>query len=277
MSFPSDYLDAVTLTSVLEEMSQKRKFSKLLFYLEACESGSMFQDVLPSNLSVLAVTASNATSPSFAMGYDERLNTFVADQFSFAWMEDTERSVADKETLIEQMERVAKKIARYSSPGAFGDIRLEDEMVGQFQGSEEEEGENDDEKEISESVVSYNVPLVVREKGGRVEEVEVLRRGREEVEELVKKLMSGVAGKELQVEKLQDVQDKPLKGHQWECYLTSLRHFHSKCFNLGESSWALRQVHVLAALCVGGGEGAALEIGRVLGYLCTGPPLFGID
>ena len=67
-----------------------RSFGSLLFYLEACESGSMFEGLLakgaPSSchlrsqlisplypdLGVLAVTASNSSSPSFAAYYDER-------------------------------------------------------------------------------------------------------------------------------------------------------------------------------------------------------------
>lgn len=40
-------------------------YGRLVYYLEACESGSMFQD-LPSNLNIYAVSAANATESSWA-------------------------------------------------------------------------------------------------------------------------------------------------------------------------------------------------------------------
>ena len=40
-------------------------FSQLVFYLEACESGSIFDGLLPSNINVYATTASNPTESSW--------------------------------------------------------------------------------------------------------------------------------------------------------------------------------------------------------------------
>ena len=72
VAFPSAYLDAVALNEALAEMAGQGRFSRLLFYLEACESGSMFDELLAADIGVLAVTAANSTSPSFAAFYDER-------------------------------------------------------------------------------------------------------------------------------------------------------------------------------------------------------------
>jgi legumain len=46
-------------------MKQKAMFSKLVFYIEACESGSMFP-TLSTSSKVYAVTASNAVESSYA-------------------------------------------------------------------------------------------------------------------------------------------------------------------------------------------------------------------
>ena len=43
-------------------MHQDKKFKKLVFYLEACESGSMFKNLLPENIDVYATTASNGST-----------------------------------------------------------------------------------------------------------------------------------------------------------------------------------------------------------------------
>ena len=72
MAFPSAYLDAVALNAALAAMAGQGRFARLLFYLEACESGSMFEELLAADIGVLAVTAANSTSPSFAAFYDER-------------------------------------------------------------------------------------------------------------------------------------------------------------------------------------------------------------
>ena len=50
----------------------------------------MFEDSLPPDIDVLAVTAADATEPSFACFYDAELGTFLADVFSISWMEDSE-------------------------------------------------------------------------------------------------------------------------------------------------------------------------------------------
>ena len=82
VSFPHDFLSAQTLTETLRLMHQSQRYNQILFYLEACESGSMFQD-LAGDINVLAFTASNATAPSFACYYDDNLETFLADVFRY--------------------------------------------------------------------------------------------------------------------------------------------------------------------------------------------------
>ena len=49
------------LQAIMKMHSEKR-FKKLLFYLEACESGSMFKNLLPDNIDVYATTASNGST-----------------------------------------------------------------------------------------------------------------------------------------------------------------------------------------------------------------------
>ena len=237
VAFPSHYLDAMALNQTLQNMAKMRRFSKMLFYLESCESGSMFEE-LAADLGVLAVTASNSTSPSFAAHYDERLNTFLADEFSLAWMEETEVS-GNKESVLEQVQAVAMRIEKYSKPGIYGDLDLESNRVADFQG-ERGGGDREVVEEDIEAVVSYNVPLLVRQKAARMEDLHKLKKGRRMVEDVTRDLVFRVRGEEKQehkVEKVSGVRD-------WDCYLAVLRHYHKHCFNLGQNAWALRQVRM---------------------------------
>merc|ERR1712215_572429 len=65
----------------------------MLFYLEACESGSMFEGLLPDNIGVLAVTASNSTEVYSEIGHfgdDNILKDIVG---VFQGLKSNERSV----------------------------------------------------------------------------------------------------------------------------------------------------------------------------------------
>ena len=66
-----------------------------MFYLEACEAGSIFEGLLPSNIHVYATTASNAIESSwgtYCPGMDPappaEYMTCLGDLYSVAWMED---------------------------------------------------------------------------------------------------------------------------------------------------------------------------------------------
>ena len=80
VAFGESVLKATDLNKAIKNMYDNKKYKNMVFYVEACESGSMFQD-LPADINVLAFTASNATAPSFACYYDHSLETFLADVF----------------------------------------------------------------------------------------------------------------------------------------------------------------------------------------------------
>ena len=64
-------------------------------YLEACESGSIFEGLLPNNLSIYATTASNAEEsswgtycPGMVPPPPPEYITCLGDLYSVSWMED---------------------------------------------------------------------------------------------------------------------------------------------------------------------------------------------
>jgi legumain len=66
VAFPvGPYLTVSDLNKSLRQMFAANMYRKLVFYMEACESGSMFENVLPTNLNIYVTTASNAVESSW--------------------------------------------------------------------------------------------------------------------------------------------------------------------------------------------------------------------
>lgn len=81
----------------------------MVIYIEACESGSMLEDILAENINIYATTASNAEESSYACYLDEKLQTYLGDCYSVAWMENSDEKKMYRETLYEQYVITKKK------------------------------------------------------------------------------------------------------------------------------------------------------------------------
>jgi len=119
-------------------MSDNKMFAELTFYVEACESGSMFPN-LTDKENIYAVTASNASQSSYAAycGSTAKVNgtsvgSCLGDLFSVSWMEDTETNDISTETLETQYERVKARTASGSPVLKFGDESFMSEPIGDF-------------------------------------------------------------------------------------------------------------------------------------------------
>jgi legumain len=138
IAFPNGpFLHAADLAAALATMKQKDMYRELLFYMEACESGSMFPG-LPTDNKIFAVTAANAKESSW--GYycspndvvnGKHLGTCLGDLFSIAWMEDSDLH-QQSETIRTQVQRVTTRTNK-SHVSTFGDTTFEDEPFGNFE------------------------------------------------------------------------------------------------------------------------------------------------
>mmetsp|Transcript_89049 Transcript_89049/g.157742 ORF Transcript_89049/g.157742 Transcript_89049/m.157742 type:complete len:491 (+) Transcript_89049:91-1563(+) len=143
VSFPhGPFLHAMALHKALTAMKQKKMYKELVFYMEACESGSMFPQLSPKD-GIYAVTAANARESSwgyYCMPKDDVVNgihlgTCLGDLFSIAWMEDSDMANLGAETLGEQFKKVKARTNK-SHVMSFGDTSFLAEPIGNF-----EEGE----------------------------------------------------------------------------------------------------------------------------------------
>eukprot|EP00741_Cyanophora_paradoxa_P019573 tig00021128_g18895.t1 len=112
---------AKDLVDLLLDMYRKRRFRELVFYMEACESGSMFEDLLPDNARIFATTAANAQESSYACYFDDARGTYLGDLYSVSWLENTEATAPECETLEQQFKAV-RNLTRSSHVMQFGDL-----------------------------------------------------------------------------------------------------------------------------------------------------------
>jgi len=129
-------LYATDLNAALEYMRDHGMFAQLVFYLEACESGSMFEGILANDTNVFATTAATADQPSYAFYYNDTLSTYMADEYSIRWMQDSTQNWDAYESLLTQFEDVAA-IVKESQPQKYGDEEFEEEPIEDFEAFED--------------------------------------------------------------------------------------------------------------------------------------------
>ncbi|KER27995.1 hypothetical protein T265_05045 [Opisthorchis viverrini] len=99
--FPDEELTVVELNNIFAHLRSKKKYNKLVFYMDACFSGSMFGS-LPSNVGIYATTSAKEDEDSYAVHCDDKqIDVCLATEYSYAWITDSEyvsfiKNVADE-------------------------------------------------------------------------------------------------------------------------------------------------------------------------------------
>ncbi len=134
LAFPGGKkLYAKDLIPTLEKMSKDKMFDQMVMYVEACESGSMFNKLLKDDLRIYVTTAANPFESSYACNYDRKYNTYLNDCYSITFMQDTEESPL-KESLQEQFEHVKKALSSKSHVCQYGDLSIAKQSVKNYMG-----------------------------------------------------------------------------------------------------------------------------------------------
>ncbi|CAG2171116.1 unnamed protein product, partial [Oppiella nova] len=108
VSFPNGKLFSEDLINTLKEMHQNNRYAKLLFYLEACHSASMFGG-LPTDINVYAVSSSRAIELSYACCFDDYRKAYVGGFFSNNWYANSEANDFNVETVDEQYKYISER------------------------------------------------------------------------------------------------------------------------------------------------------------------------
>ncbi|KAI5013962.1 hypothetical protein ZWY2020_055352 [Hordeum vulgare] len=142
---PDVYAD--NFIEVLRQKHASKSYSKMIIYVEACESGSIFEGLLPQDHNIYVTTAANAVEDSWA-AYCPKMEippppeycTCLGDAYSVSWMEDSETQDLKKESIKQQYEVVKARTAprNESSIGShvmeYGDKTFKEDMLFLYQG-----------------------------------------------------------------------------------------------------------------------------------------------
>lgn len=139
IAFPNGpYLYADQLNAALKTMHSQNMYKELVFYMEACESGSMFSGLLPTDINVFATTAANPSESSWGtycppndMVNGKHINSCLGDLYSVTWMEDSDSADLATETLQQQFE-IVRNLTTKSHVMQYGTTSFADEPVGNF-------------------------------------------------------------------------------------------------------------------------------------------------
>jgi len=121
-------------------------------YIESCESGSMFNNLLPKNINVYATSASSPTESSWGCYCPPQdkvngksIGSCLGDLYSVNWLEDSDK-FGMGQTLATQFANVAR-LTTQSKVMQWGDVSFTNMTVGSFQG---------DTKLVAEPVIEYS-------------------------------------------------------------------------------------------------------------------------
>ncbi|KAJ6317155.1 hypothetical protein OIU76_012832 [Salix suchowensis] len=139
-------LYAKDLIEVFKKQREASSYKSMVFYLEACESGTMFEGLLPSNWSIYAVTAANGEESSYGVYCPEfypyppsEFSTCLGDVFSISWMEDSDLHDTSQETLQQQYEVVRRRTGfdyeETSHVMQYGNMELSKELLSLYIGT----------------------------------------------------------------------------------------------------------------------------------------------
>nr|QPP18928.1 legumain [Dermanyssus gallinae] len=278
--FPTDaYLHGKDLVDTLKEMHANDRFSKLVFYLEACESGSMFSEILPANINVFATTAASPTESSTACYWDEFRQTYLGDVYSVKWIEDSDAEDLLKETLQTQYQ-IVKRETKTSAVEEYGDLSIGKMTLSKFQGHKKAEP-------ITlppvpcESVDSRQVPVaILKRKIQTAPDMDTRLKLQNDLTQLYRR-RSFLERKMTQiVNHLKydtSVFEKTLASNQdHQCYRRVVDRFDEVCFGLGRNPHALGFMHVFVNMCASTRPNKAAEILAALDTVCDHPKTEGI-
>lgn len=279
LAFPSDDLNVDDLQKTIKYMHDNKKYKRMVFYIEACESGSMMTD-LPKDINVYATTAANDQESSYACYYDEKRDTYLGDLYSVNWMEDSDAEDLSKETLEKQF-KIVKSHTNTSHVQEYGNMTVAHMKVIKFQGAP---------KAVSrpapgplkpvanrDLTPSPDVPLAILKRKlmytndimvtrGLLKEIEIHYKIREMLSENMKQIVRLVTGDKL---KADGILSKRSRLTQHQCYKSAIQHYKNHCFNWHKSEYeyALRHLYALVNLCEGGYP--ADSILQAMGSVCV--------
>lgn len=139
IEMPDGLMTSAQLNGALKTMQTNNMYSKLVFYMEACESGSMFEGLVDPSQNIYVTTASNPSESSWGtycppddMVNGKELNSCLGDLYSVNWLENAD-SVGKHETLEAQY-KLVKTATNKSHVMQYGSMAFTSDPIGDYIG-----------------------------------------------------------------------------------------------------------------------------------------------
>uniref|UniRef100_A0A0D9XPX8 legumain n=1 Tax=Leersia perrieri TaxID=77586 RepID=A0A0D9XPX8_9ORYZ len=258
-----DYLYADELAQALQKKHDADAYEGLVLYVEACESGSMFDGRLPTNNGVYAMTAANPWEDSWATycwipPYND---TCLGDLFSVAWMEDADLHKPG-ETLGQQYEIVKNLTWPASHVSQYGDLDLSCQPLSVYYAADTSTNDHSSATGVTRGrgVDQRDAKLVYlwnkyeKSAEGTAEKAEAWKRLLREMErrsrvdrsvELIGDLLLGVSGASSKLMTRRPA-GQPLVD-DWDCLKSMVRTFEAHCGPLGH--YGMKHMRTFANMC----------------------------
>ncbi|XP_051207852.1 vacuolar-processing enzyme beta-isozyme 1 [Lolium perenne] len=280
------FLYAGDFIKVLREKHASKSYSKMIIYVEACESGSMFEGIMPQDLNIYVTTAANAVESSWGT-YCPGMNppppqeylTCLGDVYSVSWMEDSEIHNLKKEAIKDQYETVKKRTSSSNNnlTGShvmeYGDKTFKDEKLFLYQGFDPANVNNTNRlplPSLEGAINQRDADILFMWK-----KYEQLDRGSEEKLRVLKKIKETVAHRKhldnsidfigklvFGFENGASVLQAPRSSGQpvvddWDCLKRMVRVFESHCGSL--TQYGMKHMRAFANLCNNGVSEAEMK------------------
>ncbi|KAK8778506.1 hypothetical protein V5799_020153, partial [Amblyomma americanum] len=257
IAFPSDVLYARNLSNVITSMHENGQFGKMVIYLEACESGSMFDGgLLPDNVSVYATTAANPYESSYACYWDPVREAYLGDVYSVNWLEDSDKENLRWETLIDQF-KIVRAETNTSHVMEYGDLSIGAMTVSQFQGRKEAEPivlpsapmDAVDSRDVPVAILENKIEAATDLDTKRVllGELKNVLNNRVFVQEKVREMALLLRYGSTEEANILLTVKQPLTD--FDCYEEAVENFSKKCFALSENPYALSHLQFFVNAC----------------------------
>jgi len=276
-------------------MHQRNMYAKMVVYIESCESGSMFNNLLAKNIGVYATSASSPTESSWGcycppqdMVDGKRIGSCLGDLYSVNWMEDIDKFGTGR-TLQENFIQV-QKLTTMSKVMQWGDLtwtnltfasfigateqaeptRADPKVIAEFSGAE---GYTRDELRAMSAVSTYDIPM-------HLAYYEYLRSDKSDMQAyhaLAANLMSEL-NMRIQTDELFMNLAKKVSASQWlsvlnsrssdyqvACLADAQRAFRASCGEFND--YSRQYIRVLNNMCATGASSA--DIATSLSQLCV--------
>ena len=255
VTFPvGGYLYREDLEKAFQTMREKKMFKKVVYYMEACHSGSMFVN-LEKDGGIYGLTAANPDESSWAYYCDDEavvkgknLNTCLGDEFAVHWMENVDEGNLNQ-TFKEHAEYLISAVKK-SHVSKYGDMSFQDDPISEvFEGdlahikmNKKHEATKGVRGDIYLNKLNFFKRQMARSNAREFQdeynkELDLINR--------VDKYFNDLVAKMKQYGKIVDILPTgPIRNSQ--CYRKSIEFVENK---FGRSDYMMKYFHTLASMC----------------------------